>query len=232
MDNKKTIVGHEKPMLLVVMGVSGSGKSTVAQQLAQQLSLTFVEADNFHSVKSKAWMAAGKPLTDEMRTPWVESIVSHLSQLLSDRQHVVLSFSGLKKAHRQKLNALAYETLFIYLQGDEALISKRLVSRADHFFEPSLLTSQFNALECPLLLKEKNVVSIDISDLLTDIVEKITVIVRQQYPATDFNSYVSVQNATGAPQRVAGHMIASDEPGLGIAPNIDALGQAKAEYKQ
>ena len=182
MDNKKTVVGHEKPMLLVVMGVSGSGKSTVAQQLAQQLSLTFVEADNFHSVKSKAWMAAGKPLTDEMRTLWVESIVSHLSQLLLDRQHVVLSFSGLKKAHRQKLNALAYETLFIYLQGDEALISKRLVSRADHFFEPSLLTSQFNALECPLLLKEKNVVSIDISDLLTEIVEKITVIVRQQYP--------------------------------------------------
>lgn len=131
----------------VIMGVAGSGKSTIGAQAAARLRLPFIEADDFHSIANKAKMAGGTPLTDADRAPWIDALCDEALRHDSDS---VMSCSALTQFVRDRLRAgLRGKCRFIYLRGSEAVIAQRLQSRTGHFFNPSLLSSQFAALGEP-----------------------------------------------------------------------------------
>ena len=147
-----------QPYLIISMGVSGSGKSTVAEMLAQKFDLPFLEADDFHSAENKAHMAAGKALTDEMREPWIANICNTIKE---EGKSCVLAYSGLRRAHRQKFRELGFNTLFLYLNGSKELIAQRMSDRAGHFMPVSLLESQFASMDAPQDEPDMQLVSID-----------------------------------------------------------------------
>ena len=151
--------------LIIVMGVSGCGKSSVGQKIAQDLAYRFIEADDYHSSEAKAHMAAGKPLTDDMREPWLQRLISTISA--EPRDNTVMAYSGLRRQHRQRFRELGFDTLFIHLYGEQDLIMHRMRQRKDHFMPTSLLASQYSALELPDT--EPDVVTLDIASDLTDI---------------------------------------------------------------
>lgn len=146
--------------LFIVMGVSGSGKSTLAERIARHYRYTYLDADDFHSQEAKALMASGVPLTDTLRGPWVDNIRARLQQALSFGENSVLAFSGLRQAHRQALRDIGLKTLVLFLTGDEKTIQERVNLRSNHFMNPRLIHSQFEALEEPL--NEADVICIDI----------------------------------------------------------------------
>ncbi|GBL05393.1 gluconokinase, GntK/IdnK-type [Glaciecola sp. KUL10] len=141
------------PVLTIIMGVSGSGKTSLAESISQCNDAMFIEGDDLHSAKSKQKMANGIPLDDTDREPWIERIVLCVKQKLLHGYDVVLSFSGLKQVHRHYLiSALSKHTSVIhplFLDTDFNTIEKRIAQRSGHFFDPSLLKSQFEALEMP-----------------------------------------------------------------------------------
>lgn len=138
---------NKKPIVIIVMGVSGSGKSTVAKQISNRLNIEYIEADDFHSTEAKAWMKSGKPLTNEMRLPWIDSICDELTSKVIKNKSVVLAYSGLIKRHRDKFRQINNRVIFLYLNGSEALIAERLAKRKNHFFSPELLSNQFETME-------------------------------------------------------------------------------------
>lgn len=146
--------------VVVVMGVSGSGKSTVAQALAQAWPATFLDADDFHSDAARARMAKGEPLTDSMREPWVRRLRAELVRRTERGERVVLAFSGLRRAHRDRLRAAGLALKFLFLHGDQALIAARMQARSNHYMPASLLDSQFVALQDPR--GEADVVTLEI----------------------------------------------------------------------
>ncbi|PVY29953.1 gluconokinase [Williamsia muralis] len=151
---------------LVVMGVSGSGKSTVGAALAQRLRVPFADADDFHPPANIAKMSSGHPLDDNDRHPWLEVI----GQWLADHADGgVMSCSALKHKYRDQLRRHCPEVCFVHLDGTPEVISKRQASRPGHFMPPSLLSSQFHTLE-PLADDERGIV-IDIDQSIDDIVE-------------------------------------------------------------
>ena len=133
------------PHGIVVMGVCGTGKSTIGIQLADTLDWTYADADDFHPAPNVAKMRAGTPLNDEDRAPWLATLHDHLR----DHPHTVLACSALKARYREILRAAAPEIRFIFLQGDRDLLASRLGSRAGHYMPDSLLDSQLAALETP-----------------------------------------------------------------------------------
>jgi gluconokinase len=133
----------------VVMGVSGSGKTTLARALADAWPAAFLDADDFHSVAAKARMAAGQPLTDRMRAPWVRRIAGELQRRVAAGERVALAFSGLRRRHRDMLRASGLPLRFLFLDGDAALIAARMRARSGHYMPVALLDSQFAALEDP-----------------------------------------------------------------------------------
>lgn len=149
----------------VVMGVSGSGKTTLAHALADAWDATFLDADDFHSDQAKASMAAGEPLTDAMRQPWVARIAADLQRRVADGERVSLAFSGLRRQHRDVLRTAGLPLRFIFLRGEAALIGERMRSRSGHYMPVSLLDSQFAALEEPVA--EEDVVLLPV-ELPTD----------------------------------------------------------------
>lgn len=153
------------PYLIIGMGISGTGKSTLSKQLAKRLGLPFYEADDFHSPENKAWMASGKALTDDMRAPWIQSICDALS---TDGQSCVLAYSGLRRAHRQKFRELGFRTLFIHLNGSKELIARRMRQRSGHFMPVELLNSQIASMEPAL--NEPDIVLVSIDDAIKNIV--------------------------------------------------------------
>lgn len=147
---------------IVVMGVSGSGKSLLARALAEHYGVRYLDADDFHSEQARARMASGLPLTDEMRAPWVAALAAALRDYADRGEPVVLAFSGLRAAHRMQLRTgSGLRLLFLFLQGEPELIAKRLSARAGHFMPPSLLDSQFETLQMPEA--EPDVLPVDIS---------------------------------------------------------------------
>ncbi len=142
-------LAKQVPSLFIVMGVSGTGKSCLAKQMADEFSLVFVDADDFHSAQAKKHMAENKPLTDEMRVPWLRDIVAHLVILSQQGSSVALAYSGLKSAHRDLFRKLPFYCHFFYLIGDKEVIAKRISQRESHFFSTELLDSQFEAMEPP-----------------------------------------------------------------------------------
>jgi gluconokinase len=135
------------PNRIVVMGVSGCGKSTVGAALAQALGLRFVEGDALHPPHNVALMAAGTPLTDDDRRDWLAAV----AQTLADGKHdgVVVSCSALKRSYRDQLRVAAPDLKLVHLRGDPALLAERMAERKGHYMPPSLLQSQLDTLEPP-----------------------------------------------------------------------------------
>jgi gluconokinase len=135
------------PSVLVVMGVSGSGKTTVGSLIAGRLGWPYAEADAFHSEANIAKMAAGHPLTDEDRGPWLAAIGAWIDERIARRESGVVTSSALKHRYRDVLRRPEVE--FVYLEGSQALIARRLAARHGHFFKAEMLASQFADLEPP-----------------------------------------------------------------------------------
>lgn len=137
------------PPILVIMGVSGSGKSTVARPLAAKLGWTFQEGDAFHPPANVAKMKAAIPLTDADRAPWLAAIAAWIDAQAAAGAPGIVTCSALKRAYRIGLTQGRPQVRIVYLQGSPALIAERLAKRQHHFMPPSLLASQFADLEPP-----------------------------------------------------------------------------------
>ncbi|WP_347222013.1 gluconokinase [Mycolicibacterium poriferae] len=151
---------------IVVMGVSGSGKSTVGAALAQRLRVPFADADDFHPPANVAKMSSGEPLDDDDRYPWLEAIGEWLA---AHPGGGVMSCSALKRKYRDQLREHCGEIEFLHLYGSTEVIGKRQASRPGHFMPPSLLASQFKTLE-PLEPDERGV-TIDVDQNIDGIVD-------------------------------------------------------------
>lgn len=134
--------------ILILMGVSGSGKTTVGQALAAQLGWQFVDADDFHSAANVAKMQQGIPLTDRDRIPWLTTLHTAIKTWQAQQQSTVLACSALKADYRQRL-AGELPLAWVYLEGPVDLLRSRLASRTDHFMPVELLRSQLDTLEVP-----------------------------------------------------------------------------------
>jgi gluconokinase len=156
--------------LIVVMGVSGSGKSTVGAALAQRLRVPFADADDFHPPANIAKMTAGHPLDDDDRRPWLESVGEWLAE--HEQGGGVMSASALKRRYRDQLRSHAPRVEFVHLDGRPEVIARRQASRPGHFMPASLLASQFATLE-PLDPDEHGV-AIDVDQSIDDIVDGYT----------------------------------------------------------
>ena len=143
------IEGAVAPSVLVVMGVSGSGKSTIGSQLALALRWDFEDGDWFHPARNIDKMHAGIPLTDEDRAPWLIAIADFVDQARLTRAHVVIACSALRRRYRAVIIGNRPDVRLVYLKGDLDLISRRVATRHEHFMPASLLKSQFEALEEP-----------------------------------------------------------------------------------
>jgi gluconokinase len=136
-------------MIVVVMGVTGAGKTTVGRLLARALGCDFLDADDYHPAANVAKMRAGQPLTDDDRAPWLARLNEVLGAYAARSAGVVLACSALKAAYRDRLLAGLPESRLVYLRGTKALIAARLEARRGHYMNPALLDSQFAALEEP-----------------------------------------------------------------------------------
>jgi gluconokinase len=161
--------------ILIVMGVSGSGKSTVGALLAGRLGWALIEGDDLHPQANIDKMAHGIPLDDADRAPWLAAIGAKMDAWRAEGSRGVVTCSALKRAYRDTLAAGRPEVRFIYLQGDKALIAERLARRLGHFMPPALLDSQFAALEEPAA--EEPVLTVAIGpapkQLVQDIVDRL-----------------------------------------------------------
>lgn len=143
--------GHpaQQARVLVLMGVTGCGKSTVADLLARRLHWDFEEGDALHPPENVARMASGQPLTDEDRWPWLERVADWIEAQLDAGKNGVVTCSALKRSYRGILNRRGGGVVFVYLHGSRETIAARLAVRRGHFMPPALLASQFEALEEP-----------------------------------------------------------------------------------
>ncbi|MFA6265723.1 MAG: gluconokinase [Pseudolabrys sp.] len=134
---------------LVVMGVSGAGKSTIAQALSARLGRPLIEGDSLHPPANIAKMSTGTPLTDGDRLPWLKAIAARIDDARKTRQPVIVTCSALKRPYREILTDGHDDVGFVYLRGTRDLIASRLDARTNHFMPPGLLDSQFAALQEP-----------------------------------------------------------------------------------
>lgn len=141
--------GAAWPAAVIVMGVSGSGKSTVGAALATALGWDFRDGDAFHPPANVEKMRAGAPLTDADRGPWLDAIARHVADRDAVGGHVVIACSALRRVYRDRLRASGAPMRFVHLAGSFGLIDARMAARTDHFMPPSLLESQFATLEPP-----------------------------------------------------------------------------------
>ena len=135
-------------MIVIVMGVTGAGKTTVGRLLASQLGWEFADADDFHPAANVEKIRRGTPLSDDDRQPWLARLRTAIEQWIGERKNVVLACSALKRTYRQQLDA-GPEVRFVYLKGGSQLIAERLRAREGHFAGEQILASQFADLEEP-----------------------------------------------------------------------------------
>jgi gluconokinase len=166
------------PQHLVVMGVSGSGKTTIATLLAERLGYTFADADAFHSPENVAKMARREPLTDADRQPWLESLAAWIAARHTERRSTVLACSALKRRYRDALRAGARGSVaFVFLATPRAVLEQRMAHRTGHYMPLELLDSQLATLE-PLAADERGV-TVDGTPappiIIANILEKLSV---------------------------------------------------------
>ena len=163
------------PRALIVMGVSGSGKSTIGERLAARIGWRFEDADTFHPASNVAKMSAGHPLTDEDRWPWLKAIAAEIDRASEAGERIVIGCSALRRVYRDLLVHGRNDIRIVYLQGTQALIGRRLGERTGHFMPPGLLTSQFKTLEPPTPDEHAVAVSIDapVESIVDDIVRQL-----------------------------------------------------------
>ncbi|MFO7725403.1 MAG: gluconokinase [Oceanipulchritudo sp.] len=153
---------------ILLIGVSGSGKSSVGQRLADQLDGEFLDADAFHPSENRRKMAAGIPLTDADRIPWLEILGTELKIRRGRPRPLVLACSALKRSYRERLRKASPGLVTVYLQGSRELIHERMQRRRGHFMKAGMLESQFADLEEPV-----NAIRVDISQPLPGLVREI-----------------------------------------------------------
>jgi len=137
------------PSVIVVMGVSGSGKTTVGRALARDLGWEFVDGDELHSPENVAKMARGVPLDDADRAPWLAAIAAVVAERVRARHPAVIACSALRRVYRDEIRGGLPEVAFAYLRGEESLLRQRLRARPGHFAHEDLLASQLATLEEP-----------------------------------------------------------------------------------
>ena len=136
-------------IVILIMGVTGSGKTLLGQMLAARLNFIFVDADNYHSAENMKKMQIGQPLTDEDRLPWLIDLSRIIDKWLANGQNGILACSALKEEYRRMLIDQPSRTKVLFLKGSYDLIARRLAERKDHFMNPVLLRSQFVTLQEP-----------------------------------------------------------------------------------
>lgn len=156
------------PVAVVVMGVAGSGKSTVGADLARRIGAEFLDADALHSQDARDQMAQGIPLADTDRWPWLERVGERLRT--DAGQGVVVACSALKRSYRDALRACCPDVRFMHLHGSAALLQTRMAARSEHFMPTSLLPSQLKILE--LLASDEDGLVLDIGDKPSEIVDR------------------------------------------------------------
>lgn len=156
------------PTGFLIMGVSGSGKTTVGKALAQKLGWDFFDADDFHPAENITKMASGIPLSESDRAPWLASLHNLLSSILKSNRHPVLACSALKEEYRAELLDGMDGIEIIYLKGNYDLILSRMSARENHYMRPEMLRSQFATLEEP-----KNALVLDVSASVEELIDKI-----------------------------------------------------------
>jgi gluconokinase len=160
-------------MVIVVMGVPGSGKTVVGEMLARRLNWVFEDADNWHPASNIEKMRSGAPLTDEDREPWLRALNGAIRNWIADKRDVVLACSALRKWHRNALREGVPDresVRFVYLKGTYEEIDRRLSLRVEHFMPESLLRSQFAALEEP---DSSEALVVDVSQPVATVVDSI-----------------------------------------------------------
>jgi len=167
------MIKNRDPQALIVMGVSGVGKTTVARALADRIGGRYIEADAFHPPENIAAMAAGTPLTDEMRQPWLEALSDAMRQTRKSEPQtpVVVACSALKRSYRDILRTQNPDALIVYLAADPEVIRTRITARANHFMPPILLDSQLSTLELPA--SDEAFLAVDASRTLEEIVVSV-----------------------------------------------------------
>lgn len=156
------------PEVIIIMGVSGSGKSTIGKVLAQELGWDFFEGDDFHPPANVEKMRSGTPLNDEDRLPWLDALRKLIEDALDRGSKLILACSALKESYRKHLNLDPTKVANVYLKGDFCLIASRLKERKGHFMPETLLKSQFEALEEP-----KDAITVDAALSPQEIVDQI-----------------------------------------------------------
>ncbi len=156
-------------MIIILMGVSGSGKTVVGRSLASDLGWRFADADDWHPAFNCAKMSEGIPLTDGDRHPWLRSLQASIDEWLTLGESVVLACSALKQSYREMLRCEDPRVHLVYLKGEFDILQQRLETRKGHFMAADLLQSQFDALEEP-----HDAIIIDIDHPLDIIVQRIT----------------------------------------------------------
>ena len=160
---------------LIVMGVSGSGKSTVASELAARLGWRFEDGDRFHPESNIAKMSAGEALTDIDRWPWLQAIADEIERVCDTGGHIIIACSALKRAYRDLLLRSRSDVRFVFLDGSKDLIAERLARRKDHFMPAGLLDSQFKTLQRPGAAEHAITVPIDapVETIVRNIIAKL-----------------------------------------------------------
>lgn len=156
---------------MIVMGVSGSGKSTVGDLLAKRLGMAFIDGDDLHPASNKAKMADGHPLNDADRTPWLECIGTKLAESAASGTCVVIACSALKRSYRDLLRIAEPSTLFVHLDGASQLIQHRLDERNHEYMPPTLLASQLSTLEA--LGEDEASIVVDVTSTPQQIVDVV-----------------------------------------------------------
>jgi gluconokinase len=158
-------------MIVIVAGVSGSGKSTVGALLAGQLGWEFEDGDDLHPASNIAKMEIGVPLTDEDRRPWLDAVAAWVDRCAAAGKSAVVACSALKRSYRDRLRAGRPELQMIFLRVDRDILVARLAERHGHFFRPELLDSQLAAAEVPLA--DERAIVVDANEPPADVVREI-----------------------------------------------------------
>lgn len=172
MEKGAWMLQSELPRRLIVMGVTGSGKTTVGALLAGRMGGVFLDGDDYHPPENVAKMSSGTPLNDQDRWPWLDRLGTEIETAVSERRSVVLACSALRRIYRDRLTAACTERpLFIHLAGMKDVISNRLAARRDHYMPVGLLDSQIQTLEP--IEPDENAIVMQIDASADQIVERI-----------------------------------------------------------